>query len=489
MRKEHDKDELQAQNQLITAVNQENRKYLDNVGEGLLLIDGTYRISDQYSKFLTELFGIKEVAGRSFVDFMFPDTAAQSAERTELEKFLSIVFTNTTASFDMIMNINPLSSKTIQVRTETGKIEERVVDATFHRVTKDGKVDTVLVVFHDRTAVARAERDLVQEKQAHESEMESISAILKTGPSALKDFVDECRKGLLTVLQSLPNLAERGTLNQAFREIHSVKGSAGMLGFRRIAADAHAMESLLAGVRDHAQPADEALKARVNEGIKTIFSDFDTVQKLYNSFTEFSRLQGGGTAAAQVSHLAGFLESLKQMTADLSVRFEKEITFHIQNSLDDLPFLSKIRNPLIHMVRNAIDHGVEEPFSRLGKGKPKEGNIRLSLSRDDGFYLIEVADDGAGIDFDRVRQKGIDKKLIPENDVDLTNQKLLSLLFMPGFSSRDSVTELSGLGVGLDVVKDAVSSLGGRIAVNTGKDKGTRLTLRIPDPAAVATPA
>ncbi|HET6487936.1 MAG TPA: hypothetical protein VFH83_16020, partial [Spirochaetia bacterium] len=209
MRKEHDKDELQAQNQLITAVNQENRKYLDNVGEGLLLIDGSYRISDQYSRFLTGLFGTNEVAGRSFVDFMYPNAATQSAERAELEKFLSIVFTNTTASFDMIMNVNPLSSKTIQVRTESGRIEERVVDATFHRITKDGKVDTVLVVFQDRTAVERAQRELEQEKQAHESEMESISAILKTGPTALKDFVDECRKGLLTVLQSLPNLAER----------------------------------------------------------------------------------------------------------------------------------------------------------------------------------------------------------------------------------------------------------------------------------------
>ncbi len=480
MRREHDKSRLQAQNQLMTTVNQENRKYLDNVREGLLLIDAQYRIGDQYSRFLTELFGTQDVAGKSFVDFMYPDATTQGPERAELEKFLSIVFSNTTASFDMIMSVNPLSNTTIVVKDASGALEKRVVDATFHRIGAGAVVDSVMVVFEDRTAVAVAQRELEQEKQAHEAEMESISAILKAGPAALKDFVDESRQGLLSAMQAIPNLAERNTLNQAFREIHSVKGSAGMMGFHRIAADAHAAEGLLAGVRDRDQPADEAMKSSVEQAVKVVFSDFDSIQKLYSSFTAFTSGPLLDSAGQTASSLDRFLDSLRQMTADLSVRVQKEITFHAQNGVGDLPFLAKVKNPLIHMIRNAVDHGVEDPFERLGKGKPKEGNIRLAVSRDGDSYLIEVADDGAGIDFDRVRMKGIQKKLIPEGDGDVSNSKLLSLLFMPGFSSRDDVTEISGLGVGLDVVKDAVTALGGKISVATGKDKGTRLSLRIP---------
>ncbi len=480
MRREHDKSRLQAQNQLITTVNQENRKYLDNVREGLLLIDAQYRIGDQYSRFLTELFGTEEVAGRSFVDFMYPDAAMQGAERAELERFLSIVFSNTTASLAMIMSVNPLSNKTILIKDAVGEVKKRVVDASFHRIGNSAAVDSVMVVFEDRTAVTLAQKELEQEKQSHEAEMESISAILKAGPQALKDFVEESRQGLLSVMQAIPNLAERSTLNQAFREIHSVKGSAGMMGFRRIAADAHAAEGLLANVRDRDLPADEALKSSVEQAVKLVFSDFDAVQKLYNSFTEFTSRPLEGAAGGTGSSLDRFLDSLRQMTADLSVRVQKEITFHAQNGVGDLPFLAKVKNPLIHMIRNAVDHGVEDPFERLSKGKPKEGNIRLGVSRDGDSYIIEVADDGAGIDFDRVRTKGIQKKLIAEGEEDVSNRRLLNLLFMPGFSSRDDVTEISGMGVGLDVVKDAVTALGGKISVATERDKGTRLSLRIP---------
>jgi two-component system, chemotaxis family, sensor kinase CheA len=130
-------------------------------------------------------------------------------------------------------------------------------------------------------------------------------------------------------------------------------------------------------------------------------------------------------------------------------------------------------------VRNAVDHGIEDSYERLAKGKPREGNIRLTLSHADGHFVIDVADDGSGIDFAKVRRKAVEKKLLDGN-VEIADRDLVSVLFLPGFSSRDEVTEISGRGVGLDVVKESVAALGGKIAVSVQKDKGTRISLRVP---------
>ena len=151
--------------------------------------------------------------------------------------------------------------------------------------------------------------------------------------------------------------------------------------------------------------------------------------------------------------------------------------------MDDLPLLPKLNNPLIHLVRNAIDHGIENQYERLSRGKPREGTVRLTLSKADGLFIIEVADDGGGIDFESIRRKAVEKHLLDES-AEATERSLLNVLFLPGFSSRDEVTRFSGRGVGLDVVKNTVMALGGKISVSAQKDKGTRFTLRVPVPAA-----
>jgi two-component system chemotaxis sensor kinase CheA len=137
-----------------------------------------------------------------------------------------------------------------------------------------------------------------------------------------------------------------------------------------------------------------------------------------------------------------------------------------------------ILDPLVHLMRNAVDHGIEPPEQRVAAGKDATGTVRVSAFADGSWTVLEIADDGAGIDLDRVLAKARERGWIAP-DADPPPDELLALIFRAGFSVRDETTEVSGRGVGLDAVHEAVTALGGRVDVDTGAD-GTTFRLRLP---------
>ena len=150
-----------------------------------------------------------------------------------------------------------------------------------------------------------------------------------------------------------------------------------------------------------------------------------------------------------------------------------------ENTEVDKTVIERLSDPLTHILRNAVDHGIEKPEDRTSAGKERIGEIRLSASHRSGSVCIEIRDDGAGVNRPRVKQIAIDKGLIPEN-ADLTDNEIDNLLFLPGFSTAKEISNLSGRGVGMDVVKNAVAGLGGRISISSAPGKGSTFTIILP---------
>ncbi len=150
-----------------------------------------------------------------------------------------------------------------------------------------------------------------------------------------------------------------------------------------------------------------------------------------------------------------------------------------ENTEVDKTVIERLSDPLTHILRNAVDHGVEKPEDREAAGKARSGEIRLTASHRSGSVCIEIKDDGAGVNRTRVKQIAIDKGLIPEN-ADLTDREIDTLLFLPGFSTAKEISNLSGRGVGMDVVKNAVTALGGRINISSTPGKGSTFTIILP---------
>ena len=145
----------------------------------------------------------------------------------------------------------------------------------------------------------------------------------------------------------------------------------------------------------------------------------------------------------------------------------------------DKTVVERLAEPITHMLRNAIDHGLESPEEREAAGKPAEGTVRLAALHRSGRIVIEIADDGKGINRPRVRGIAVDRGLIAEDAV-LTDDEVDNLIFLPGFSTAETVTDVSGRGVGMDVVRRSIQALGGRISISSNPGKGSTFTLSLP---------
>ncbi|MBI9091727.1 MAG: chemotaxis protein CheA [Desulfobacterium sp.] len=173
--------------------------------------------------------------------------------------------------------------------------------------------------------------------------------------------------------------------------------------------------------------------------------------------------------------------TFKRLVRDLSNDLGKqmELTTSGEETELDKTVIEKLKDPLVHIIRNSIDHGIEMPEARKAAGKEATGTVHLSAEHAGGNVLIRISDNGKGLDPAVIRAKAMEKGLIPP-DVDFTDKEVNNLIFAPGFSTASQVSDLSGRGVGMDVVKRSIEELGGSVDLNSQKGDGTAITLKLP---------
>ncbi len=172
-----------------------------------------------------------------------------------------------------------------------------------------------------------------------------------------------------------------------------------------------------------------------------------------------------------------------RMIRDLNRKLDKKMELYMSGEETELDrtVIDEIGDPLMHLLRNSADHGLESNEERIRLGKPEVGSIFLDAYQDGNNVVIEVRDDGAGIDVDKVRKKAIDKGTITEKQAETMKDKdFIDLLFQPSFSTADQITDVSGRGVGLDVVKTKIEALGGNISAKTIAGEGSTFTIQLP---------
>ncbi|AFQ45758.1 chemotaxis protein CheA [Desulfosporosinus meridiei] len=170
-----------------------------------------------------------------------------------------------------------------------------------------------------------------------------------------------------------------------------------------------------------------------------------------------------------------------RLVRDLAKKTGKEIDLVLKGEDTELDktVVEVIGDPLMHLIRNSVDHGIESPEDRKAAGKPEVGTITLNAYHEGNHIAILISDDGAGLDLEKIRNKAVAKGLIGERE-ELSERDIANLIFLPGFSTADVVTDISGRGVGMDVVKKALNNLGGMVDITTRKGKGSTFTIRLP---------
>ncbi|MDW0115714.1 chemotaxis protein CheA [Sporosarcina thermotolerans] len=271
-------------------------------------------------------------------------------------------------------------------------------------------------------------------------------------------------------------------------------------------------EEIIEYAKSELNPKIESRAVTVQNTSKTIRVNTDRLDTLMNLFEELiidrGRLQSIADelhnedldeTVERMTRITGDLQSIilkmrmvpvetvfnrfPKMVRQLARDLEKTINLKITGAKTELDrtVMDKIGDPLVHLLRNAIDHGIESPAVRLEKGKPAEGSISLRAYHSGNHVFIEMEDDGAGINKELVMKKAIKSGIVTaEFASSLTDEQILELIMSPGFSTAEKVTDLSGRGVGMDVVKSKIESLGGYIAIQSEKDRGTLFRIQLP---------
>ena len=201
--------------------------------------------------------------------------------------------------------------------------------------------------------------------------------------------------------------------------------------------------------------------------------------KLHQTTIEIDAIAKG----IRVLPLATLFHSFPRMIRDIAKEYDKKIDFLISGSdtAVDKKIIEEIKMPLIHILRNSVSHGIERPEERIKQGKNETGIIRLTSKQEENNVIITIEDDGYGVNLEKVKEKALQKGLLTEEEIaNMDSKQLMKLVFFPGFSTEEAVTEISGRGIGLDVVKTKIANLNGEILIDSLINKGCKVTIRLP---------
>ena len=207
----------------------------------------------------------------------------------------------------------------------------------------------------------------------------------------------------------------------------------------------------------------------------------DDIQIDLEDYRHLAREIQEGVMAIRAQPVKPLFQRMARIVREVTSSTGKKVQLvtHGEGTEVDKTLVERLSDPLTHMIRNAIDHGIENEADRIAAGKPTEGVIELSAEHRSGNVLIEIKDDGAGLNRDRIKKIAIEKGIVAP-DADLTIAEIDQLLFAPGFSTATEVTNLSGRGVGMDVVKTSITALGGRIGITSSPGKGSTFSITLP---------
>lgn len=464
---------VQREKDIVEERNRSIKSLLDVSGQGFLSFDEEFRVSSEYSRACEGIFG-GPIAGRRIDELLF----AEPATRANFRNGLDLYFRGSVPPdviFDLLEHQLSIGAKIVRIQY-----------AAVHETR-------IMVVLTDITEEIR-----IAEASRRENEKWNMLRRVIANRRAFTAFNREASYAFRALA------AGRQPDGTFLREIHTLKANAGFLGFVRTQAAAHALEEFLAdqiilgeeiavdGRIDGLRTAFKTEMAAVHDSLGSAWhSDVESIEfprgdflKILNHVKE--NCPHPALIHAMESHLrvplTDLLAKFPQMALDLASRLGKRISPLVVAG-PAIPVAADEFEELVesftHLVRNMVDHGIELRAEREAKGKKPEGSLSITAKETDAGFEFIFADDGRGISEEDVLSKARQLGLIGEKET-LTKSRMIQLIFRDDFSTKKTATEISGRGVGLPAVHQAVRRMGGRITVWTAKDAGTAITITIP---------
>ena len=470
---------------------------LNNIHQGIFTINTDATVNPVHSAEAEKIFGIRDFTGTTLAAlFRLPGKKVQS-----FRDWLRLMSQPARLRrWHKFARLAPVKELTLKEEDDTDKL----IQISYQPLLEEDKLDKVMILARDITTERQAEENarLSEQSRAHQSQ--ALLGILNGDADDLQTFLNDARQGLDRAqdLTDFNRLQEQQA--EIFRDMHSLKGVAGSFGFDVLARAAGVAEDYLAAIRDG------------EEGTEDGFADWTDVlaeiSHLLGDIADLRQRMGQGQAHQMTidrrryeeamvrlkaidAEAAGILDDLESLPlAEACRKLIHIVDGYRQNSdkpiepliilnPDDLIHrrtLAAFDKALVHLIRNALDHGIESADTRQQRSKGP-GKISIAFQTDAGGSRMVVSDDGGGIDPQQVADRAISKGLISAEEArSLTDTARQELIFLPGFSSKDDVSSISGRGLGMDIVREEARSRGGDVTLQSAPGEGTRVEISIP---------
>lgn len=500
-------NKIQENSALLKQKTTDIQTMLQNMPQGILTITNGNKVHPEYSAYLETIFETKDIVGHDVMNLVFSGTNLGADALSQVEATTSACIGEDVMNFEF--NKHLLVGE-IEKKMPDGRV--KILDLNWSPITDDSN-NTVRLMLCVRDVTEL--RKLAAEANEQKRELEIIGEILAVTQEKFHEFITSSLKFVdeneLLIRENPEHNSE--AITKLFRNMHTIKGNARTYGLRHLTNIVHVAEQPYVELRksrpdiawdqatlmealfsvrimlEHYASINEVSLGRKGPGRRGGIERFLMVDKLQLQET-IRRLENANTG-----NLHELLAVHNEVHKTLRLMGTERIVEILEGIFDSLPSLAKelgkvppiiniqdngyvirsqvggtLKNIFMHLLRNSMDHGLESPEERLEQNKPTAGTILLYMDAQDGKLRIKLSDDGRGLALARIRKTALEKGLI-NSDEQLDDHEIADLIFRPGFSTAERVTEVSGRGVGMDAVQNFVKGENGRIEINFNDDK------------------
>lgn len=448
----------------------ENTAMKDNLNIGFFLMDRNYTIQEHYSRALEHLFATGSLRGKNFIGLL--SASMRDNDIATLKDYFDMVF-NQAFDQDLLNEINPIHELSY-TGVETG--EEKILGCGFKAVSRGTKDVFILGNIRDITAEKTLRIRLEEEETKRQEEMHFLFEVVQGDLQVLKDFIEDMDYEFDHIDAALEDkrLTPRELLVNWYQSIHAIKSNAVILGLKTFGEKFHLLESEIKPVLEQEAILEEDLEGII-EGVEGLKQEQKKLISVIHKIQSFKADKKG--SQGEYVLVESLTRACNKVAADMDKQVQLVVKHIDPESIERGP-RRVMKEVLLQLIRNAIYHGIEGKEERRALGKDETGIITLSIEMEEGKIQIWMGDDGKGIDFERIRVKAERLQLVEAGEVE--RERLIEVIFAPGFSTAEEEGVHAGRGIGLNLVRDRIEEIGGSIGVRSEQGKGTMFTIIIP---------
>jgi signal transduction histidine kinase/HPt (histidine-containing phosphotransfer) domain-containing protein len=520
--------------ELIDEKMQQVRDIMNNIDQGLLTVNPDLSINAEYSAASNRIFNVPDASKLNLPQLF----RSMGENQSVFADWMALVISRyQTLRWNKLVRLSPVQELELYIEGEA-----RYIRVNYQQVLdKTSQLKCIMVLAQDITEQRRIERRIEEERMRHENEVKTILGIVNNPPEIIGAFIVDSEERLFRIKPSCEQLysrvdamrrdfpdGQKAEINaeeifRIFRDLHTIKGNAGTYGFDMLSREAHLAEDLLEELKEPAKSRRADVLIGIIKHVETMHTQLEQIR------ANMRMLAGEGDDLllripnSKIAHLKNMCRELAQssvsppvhqlisscyqidykpfaflvkkyseMVRRVSEKINKTVEFKVECPNSEVPpdALDNLDEAIVHVIRNSLDHGIESMEQRQAVGKGA-AQITLFFKLDKKEKVVRIADNGKGIDGDAISARAVEKGLIEKGHTErMSYMEKCNLIFMPGLSTADSATDISGRGMGMDIVRRSIEKLNGRLVFESSLGKGTVFTIIVPcyQPAAANSP-